>query len=111
MAAPFSLAIETLRSGYESRETTPADVVESIFATIEQRGDDAVWIHRLNREQLLDHVRQIEAWKTAGKDLPLYGIPFAIKDNIDLAGHPTTAACPAYTYTPKRSATAGEKTG
>lgn len=36
--------------------------------------------------------------------LPLYGIPFAVKDNIDLAGIPTTAACPAYAYTPERSA-------
>ena len=38
------------------------------------------------------------------RDLPLYGIPFAIKDNIDLAGIPTTAACPAFAYTPQRSA-------
>jgi len=39
------------------------------------------------------------------EDLPLYGVPFAIKDNIDLAAIPTTAACPAFAYVPERSAT------
>ena len=37
--------------------------------------------------------------------LPLYGVPFVVKDNIDIAGAPTTAACPAYAYTPERNAT------
>lgn len=109
MAVSFPLTIDALRSSYESRERTPADVIESILLRIEQRGDDAVWIHRLTREQLLEHAQQIEMWKAAGKYLPLYGIPFAIKDNIDLGGHPTTAACPAYAYTPKQSATAVTK--
>jgi allophanate hydrolase len=109
MAVSFSLAIEALRSGYESKELSPTGVIDSILLRIEQRGDDAVWIHRLKREELLDHVRQIETWKASGKTLPLYGIPFAIKDNIDLAGHPTTAACPAFAYTPKQSATAVRK--
>ncbi len=109
MARSFPLTITALKSSYESKERTPADVIESILAKIQQRGDDAVWIHRLTREQLLAHVRQIEEWKAVGKHLPLYGIPFAIKDNIDLGGHPTTAACPAYAYTPKQSATAVRK--
>ncbi len=43
------------------------------------------------------------------KDLPLYGVPFSIKDNIDLAGVPTTAACPDFTYLPERSATIVEQ--
>ncbi len=41
--------------------------------------------------------------------LPLYGVPFAIKDNIDVAAHPTTAACPAFSYTPDQSATVVQK--
>ena len=48
----------------------------------------------------------------AGKDpasLPLYGIPFAIKDNIDLAGTPTTAGCPDFAFTPQKSATVVQK--
>jgi len=106
MAVPSSLAIEILRNGYESKKWTPSEVIESILLKIEQRGDDAVWIHRLTHAQLLEHVRRIETWKAEGKNLPLYGIPFAIKDNIDLAGHPTTAACPEYAYTPSQSATA-----
>ena len=41
--------------------------------------------------------------------LPLFGVPFAVKDNIDVAGLPTTAACPAFAYLPERSATAVER--
>ena len=109
MNAPLLLSIEGLRERYESGETSPKEVIESVLQKIEQRGDDAVWISRLSREKLFEYVRQIEARKNDGAVLPLYGIPFAIKDNIDLAGLPTTAACPAFSYTPTRSATAVDR--
>jgi allophanate hydrolase len=109
MNAPVPFSIGVLRGRYEAGDLSPKEVIELVLHRIEQRGEDAVWIHRLSRKKLLEHVDRIEAWKKEGKALPLYGIPFAIKDNIDLASHPTTAACPAYAYTPVRSATAVER--
>ncbi len=59
-----------------------------------------VWISRTPRETLIERARQIEG----SPDLPLFGIPFAVKDNIDVAGVPTTAGCPAYSYVPAANA-------
>ena len=69
---------------------------------IAARGDDQVWIDLRARDELLRDRARPEAQGPAGK--PLYGIPFAIKDNIDLAGHPTTAACPDFAYVARESA-------
>src|SRR6185503_968518 len=60
------------------------------------------WIRLLSRDELLSHARRIEAHGPSSQ--PLYGVPFAIKDNIDLAGIPTTAACQEFAYTPAASA-------
>lgn len=66
-----------------------------------------LFIHLLEPSELEPFLAALDGRDPAG--LPLYGVPFAIKDNIDLAGVPTTAACPAFAYTPQRSATVVER--
>jgi allophanate hydrolase len=61
------------------------------------------WIERARPEAVLARAREIDTRVAAGEDLPLAGVPFAVKDNIDVAGLPTTAACPAFAYQPEAS--------
>lgn len=98
----LDLNIVNLRSRYLSGDLHPQELMEDIFDRI---GEDAncVWIHRLSREEIEKYVTALQDKDPA--DLPLYGIPFAIKDNIDLAGVPTTAGCPEYAFHPKSHAT------
>ncbi len=62
------------------------------------------WIARFADHEVLARARAVDARVAAGEDLPLAGVPFAIKDNFDSAGVATTAACPAYAYTPTKDA-------
>jgi allophanate hydrolase len=101
-APPASLDLATLRHDYRAGRCNPVDVVEFVLKRIAERGDDKVWIHLLPRDELIRMAKALSAAGPEGK--PLYGIPFAIKDNIDLAGHPTTAGCPDYAYVPAESA-------
>jgi allophanate hydrolase len=104
MAADLSLDVATLRDAYRRGTLRPIDVVDEVLARIERRGDDHVWIRRLSRDELSPYVRGLEALDPTSA--PLYGIPFAIKDNFDLAGTATTAACPAFAYPAERTAPA-----
>lgn len=106
-ATKDSLDLANLAKRYHHGGLTPSRLIENILTRIEARGDDHVWIHRRSREELMSAARSLEAQGPAGK--PLYGVPFAIKDNIDLAGCPTTAACPAFTYVAQDSATAVQR--
>ena len=92
----------TLRAGYAAGQFSPRDVIELVLARITEQRDRHAWIHVLPRDRLLDYAAALSGRSPA--DLPLYGIPFAIKDNIDLAGTPTTAGCPDFAYTPEHSA-------
>lgn len=65
--------------------------------------DDPAWILRCDEAFIEAQLRALEGRACAG--LPLYGVPFAVKDNIDVAGLPTTAACPAFAYVAERHAT------
>jgi allophanate hydrolase len=99
----ISLDIATLRQRYQSGELTPLALVEDLLARLAGEDTHHIWISRLDADALRVYARRLEGRDIAS--LPLYGIPFAIKDNIDLAGLPTTAGCPEYAYTPERSAT------
>ncbi len=102
---PFG-RIPSLLHRYANSELKPTQVVETIHTQI-ANDDDHVWIQKLPLESLLRYARALETKEMAS--LPLYGIPFAIKDNIDLAGTPTTAACAEFSYIPENSATVVQK--
>jgi allophanate hydrolase len=96
--------IGTLREAYGSGAVTPADVVAEAQARIEARGSDGVWISLAPRAYLDREIAELARRRESGAVLPLYGIPFAVKDNIDVEGLPTTAACAAFAYSPQRDA-------
>src|SRR5258708_7546563 len=75
-----------------------AAIVGEVIGRVERRGDDGVWISRVPEGLLLDEAAALERRAAAEgvAHLPLYGIPFAVKDNIDVAGLPTTAGCPEF---------------
>jgi allophanate hydrolase len=102
------LGLGALRAEYTARRLSPRDVVELVLARVDRRGDDAVWISRHGAELLRRRADELQlAAGRRGGDLsawPLYGVPCAIKDNIDVAGLPTTAGCPGYAYQPAQSA-------
>ena len=102
----LDLSLATLRTRYLNGNLTPTAMVEALHAQMlaeDTLVDRHIWIHRLSLAALQTYASALEGRDPA--TLPLYGIPFAIKDNIDLAGAPTTAACPDYAYTPEHSAT------
>ena len=76
---------------------------------IETYPDRSVWIDLLPPEEVRRQADEVAARRAAGAHLPLYGVPFAVKDNIDVAGRPTTAACPAFAYTAERTAPVVER--
>ena len=100
----MKLDIAGLHALYRSGATTPSQVIASIYDQIEAGPLHPVWISLVPRESGLARAHAMEG-DSAAIERPLYGVPFAIKDNIDLAGVPTTAGCPAYAYSPAASAT------
>lgn len=103
----LNLSIEHLKTAYRNGTLTPMQLIQQLIPQLEQIDTHAVWISRFSAGQLLDLAAQLEQ-RLADTDLnslPLYGIPFAVKDNIDLLGLPTTAGCADFAYQPTESAT------
>ncbi|HLH32183.1 MAG TPA: amidase family protein, partial [Terriglobia bacterium] len=97
------MTIETLREQYRTGTTTPAQVIEEIYRRIHEEGERPVWISLSDEKQTIERAASIDL------NLPLAGIPFAVKDNFDVAGMPTTAGCPSFAYEPKQTAHAVQK--
>ena len=94
-AGDLDLHADALRAAYRSGTLTPLDVIEAIHERIAARGDDAVWIHVVDRASAASAATAL-AERPGATNLPLYGLPFAVKDNIAVAGVATTAGCPAF---------------
>lgn len=104
------LDLAALDQGYRDGTLTPGMVVRIVLERIAAAGEDHVWIHRVPAADLLARAAALEALTAAERaTLPLYGVPFAVKDNIDVADMPTTAACPEYTYIATDTATAVQR--
>lgn len=97
---PVILDLASLRAAYGDG-LTPLALVEEVIARCNASDDPAVFITRTPDEDLRAAAAELLARAPEPNSLPLWGIPFAVKDNIDVAGLPVTAACPAYAYEPE----------
>ena len=97
-----SLDITSLHTAYHDEQLTPTQLVHNLHKKIIEKESDSVWISLFSIEKLEEFARIVES--KGMENCPLYGVPFAIKDNINVLGLPTTAACPEYSYDPEDSA-------
>ncbi|CAA0126258.1 Allophanate hydrolase [Halioglobus japonicus] len=97
-----NLSLQALQTAYASGDVTPRQLIGQLLAQARRQSEYNAWIHLLDEAELEPYLLALEAQDS--HNLPLYGVPFAIKDNIDLAGVPTTAACPDFAYTPTEHA-------
>ena len=88
---PAFLDLVSLKAAYAGG-LTPLDLVEEVLARIDACDDPAVFITKTPADDLRAAARDLMARAPQPSSLPLWGVPFAVKDNIDVAGLPTTAA-------------------
>jgi len=104
MMKSIPLSLGALRELYRTHTVRPTEVVSEVYRRIHAESLEPVWISVVPRETAIAMARKLEADSLATAK-PLFGVPFAIKDSIDVAGLRTTAGCPAYAYSPAGNAT------
>jgi allophanate hydrolase len=104
MTGPLDLGVHALRNAYRSGTLNVRQTIEEILKRFADAGDDKVWISRPSDDALRIEAASLDARHGELDHLALYGVPFAVKDNIDIAGMMTTAACPGFAYKARQSA-------
>jgi len=100
---PERLTAAWLRGKYLEGAISPEETIREMIRRAERDADNPIWIAPPSLERAKPYLERLADIKP--EDAPLWGVPFAIKDNIDLEGVPTTAACPGFAYVPEASAT------
>ncbi|MFT5961224.1 MAG: allophanate hydrolase [Burkholderiaceae bacterium] len=109
-----AMTLTDLHNAYAARTLLPSQSIERLLARIIDVERPEIWISRvaddalLAQARVLDRLLQEEGAAVLAR-MPLFGVPFAIKDNIDALGLPTTAGCTEFSFMPQRSATVVEK--
>ncbi|KAL3478115.1 amidase signature domain-containing protein [Aspergillus californicus] len=107
---PQSLDITSLQKSYAAKAITPAAIIRQVYDRIDSYADKSVWIHLVPKDEALKAAVALATNYSDQESLPpLFGVPFSVKDSIDVAGIPTTVACPSYAYTPEITAPAVQK--
>ncbi|MFF2094416.1 allophanate hydrolase [Paenibacillus sp. NPDC058174] len=101
------LSIERLKEQYAAGRLTPSVVIEGIVERSKADAAKNIWITPPSYEHIQPYLDRLSVLAPA--DAPLWGIPFAVKDNIDVAGLPTTAGCAEYAYIPAHHAAVVER--
>jgi allophanate hydrolase len=96
--------LSSLRRAYRGGALSPSRLVDDVLARIDADRTPGVWITRRDATELRAEARALEAKHASGPLPPLYGVPFGVKDSIDVAGVPTTVSCPGFSYLPKATA-------
>ena len=94
------MSVQSLLESYRDGALSPTDVVDTVYDRIESEDTNA-WIATRDRQGIIEEAESLGD----PSELPLYGVPFAVKDNIDYEGLPTTAGCPEFAYNPDDHAT------
>src|SRR5712671_6876957 len=104
MTTAASLDLTTLLDGYRRGAASPVAVIGSAYERVRRHAGNPIWITTVPEAEARARAEALQAIRDGPRRLALYGVPFAVKDNIDVAGLPTTAACPEYAYVPTRHA-------